>query len=50
MTVDLGRRKTEAAPFVDQRLEIENLRGRARRLDLVVIDHDDEVAEAVLAG
>ena len=39
MAVDLGDRKAEGAPLVGERLEVEDLCGRAGRLHLVVVDH-----------
>ena len=50
VAVDLGDGEAEAAPFVGKRLELLDVRGRASRLDLVVVDHGGEIVEPVLAG
>src|SRR5215469_15650884 len=48
MSIDFGGRKPKRAPFVGKWFEVEDFSGRPGRLDLVVIDHDGEIAQPML--
>src|SRR5581483_46262 len=50
VAVDIDRRKAKGLPLVDQRLEVLDVLGEARGLDLAVVDDRGEVREPMLAG